>query len=109
MSRSPETSAPESRLAIRSEGDALSFDVVVVPRASRSRISGMHSDSLKVTLAAPPVDGEANRELCSLIAKLLGVPKRSVQITRGEHSKHKTVQVVGVTVERVLELTKDDE
>lgn len=82
----------------------MTFDVVVVPRASRSRISGLHADSLKVTLAAPPVDGEANRELCSVIAKALGVPKRAVQITRGEHSKHKTVQVTGVTVDRVLGL-----
>jgi uncharacterized protein (TIGR00251 family) len=109
MSRGPETPAPESELAIRSESGAVSFDVVVVPRASRSRISGVHANSLKVTLAAPPVDGEANRELCSMIAKLLDVPKRSVQITRGQHSKHKTVQVVGVTVERVLEFTRDDE
>jgi len=85
------------------------FDVVVVSRASRSRISGLHANSLKVTLAAAPVDGEANRELCRLIAKSLGVPKRSVQITRGEHSKHKTVQVMGVTASRVLELVKDDE
>lgn len=109
MSSHQHVPTPESRLAIRSEGGAVSFDVVVVPRASRSRICGMHADSLKVTLAAAPVDGEANRELCGLIAKLLGVPKRSVQITRGEHSKHKTVQVVGVSAERVLELTKDDE
>ena len=108
MSRGSETPAPPSRLAIRCDAGAVSFDVVVVPRASRSRVSGLHADSLKVTLAAPPVDGEANRELCSLIAKLLGVPKRSVQITRGAHSKHKTVQVIGVTVESVLELAKDD-
>ena len=104
------SSAPrEAQLAIRSESGGVSFEVVVVPRASRSRVSGMHAASLKVTLAAAPVDGEANRELCALLAKLLSVPKRSVQITRGEHSKHKTVQVTGVTIERVLELVKDDE
>jgi uncharacterized protein (TIGR00251 family) len=80
------------------------FNVVVVPRASRSRIVGVHGDSLKVTLAAPPVDGEANAALCDLIAKLLGVPKRSVLIQRGAQSKHKTVQVTGVTVEQVMSL-----
>jgi hypothetical protein len=86
----------------------VSIDVVVVPRASRSRICGLHAGSLKVGLAAAPVEGEANRELCSVLAKALGVSKRSVQITRGEHSKHKTVWVTGVTVERVLELVSDD-
>jgi len=98
-----------AQLAIRSASGAVSFDVVVVPRASRSRVAGLHAESLKVTLAAAPVDGEANRELCALIAKQLGVSKRAVRITRGEHSKHKTVQVTGVTIERVLELARDDE
>lgn len=109
MSRGSETSATPTPLAVCCEAGAVSFDVVVVPRASRTRISGLHANSLKVTLAAAPVDGEANRELCSLIAKSLGVPKRAVQITRGEHSKHKTVRVVGVTASRVLELVEDDE
>jgi uncharacterized protein (TIGR00251 family) len=77
---------------------------VVVPRASRSRVVGVHADSLKVQLAAPPVDGEANQALCDLMAKLLGVPKRAVQIQRGERSKHKTVMVSGVTPEQVLSL-----
>ena len=80
------------------------FNVIVVPRASRSRVVGVHAGSLKVTLAAPPVDGEANAALCDLIAKQLGVPKRSVLIQRGAQSKNKTVQVMGVTVEEVMSL-----
>jgi uncharacterized protein len=105
MSQASRTSA----FVVRSESDAVSFDVVVVPRASRSRVAGLHADSLKVTLAAPPVDGEANEALCSLIAKALGVSKRSVQIARGAHSKHKTLRVTGVTVDQVLGLVSDDD
>jgi uncharacterized protein (TIGR00251 family) len=89
----------------RSEADAVSFEVVVVPRASRSRVVGLHDGRLKVTLAAPPVDGEANAELCATLAKALGVPKRSVSITHGEHSKHKTVRVNGASLERVMSLS----
>ena len=63
-----------------------------------------HGAALKLTLAAPPVDGEANIELCALLAKTLDVPRRAVQITHGEHNKHKTVRVAGVSLERVRKL-----
>ncbi|MET0385910.1 MAG: DUF167 domain-containing protein [Polyangiales bacterium] len=101
----PDPPRPPSPLQVRSDGAAVSFEVVVVPRASRSRISGVHDARLKVTLAAPPVDGAANDELCATLAKALGVTKRAVQITHGQQSKHKTVRVEGVSVERVLQLT----
>ena len=84
--------------------DTVRFEVSVVPRSSRSRIVGVHAGRLKVALAAPPVDGEANRELCETLAKALSVPIRAVRISHGEHSKHKTVQVTGVRVEHVLSL-----
>jgi uncharacterized protein (TIGR00251 family) len=92
---------------IRSVGDAVLFEVVVVPRASRSKVVGLHGAALKVSLAAPPVDGEANAELCATLAKALGVPKRAVSISHGEHSKTKTVRVSGVNAERVRQLIQD--
>jgi uncharacterized protein (TIGR00251 family) len=85
------------------------FSVVVVPRASRSRIVGLHAEALKVTLAAPPVDGEANAELCAVLAKALGVARRAVRIVNGEHGKTKTVQVSGVSIERVQALARGGE
>lgn len=96
---------PPPALQVRSEDGAVSFEVVVVPRASRSRISGVHDGRLKVTLAAPPVDGAANAELCATLAKALGVPKRAVQITHGPQSKHKTVRVEGISADVVLQLS----
>src|ERR1700759_5479116 len=88
--------------SIHTHDDGVSFDVVVVPRASRSRVVGViatpHGAALKLTLAAPPRrraadHGEANAEPCAPLAKALDVPRRSVQITHGEHNKHKTVRV----------------
>jgi uncharacterized protein (TIGR00251 family) len=93
---------------IHTHEDGVSFDVVVVPRASRSRVMGVvetaHGAALKLTLAAPPVDGEANAELCATLAKALDVPRRAVQITHGERHKHKTVRVAGVSIDRVRKL-----
>jgi uncharacterized protein (TIGR00251 family) len=92
--------------APRSEADAVSFEVVVVPRASRSRIVGLHDGRLKVSLAAPPVEGEANAELCATLAKALGVAKRAVSIIHGQHGKQKTVRVDGASAEQVMRLSQ---
>ncbi|MGA9524281.1 MAG: DUF167 domain-containing protein [Myxococcaceae bacterium] len=70
--------------------------VLVQPRASRSRVVGEHDGMLKIQLAAPPVDGEANSELVALLARLLGVPKRLVTLVSGETSRRKRVRVAGV-------------
>ncbi len=69
------------------------------PRASRSEVVGLHGDALKVRLAAPPVDGAANAELIRVMAKVLGVPKSSVEVTRGHSGKRKVVRVAGLAVE----------
>lgn len=40
--------------------DWLIFEVRVVPRASKSEIVGEFGGALKLRIASPPVDGEAN-------------------------------------------------
>jgi uncharacterized protein (TIGR00251 family) len=95
---------PPTSLCVREHPNGVTFDVVVVPRASRSKVVGVHGTALKLTLAAPPVDGEANTELCALLAKALGVAKRAVRIVHGEHSKSKTVQIDGIDATRVYAL-----
>ena len=76
-------------------GDLL-LDILVQPRASRSRVVGRHDDRLKVAITAPPVDGGANRELVRLVAKLFGVGKSSVVIEKGLASRRKCLRVRGV-------------
>jgi len=80
--------------------DGIEIACHVQPRASRSRVAGLHGSAIKFQLAAPPVDGAANRALCELCAELLGVARSAVAIVRGETSRHKTVHVRGVTVDQ---------
>ena len=81
---------------IRTDGDGFRFDVLVQPRASRSRIGPVHGDRLKVAVTAPPVDGEANTAVVAAIAKALRVPKRNVEVVAGATGRRKTLRVAGV-------------
>lgn len=75
---------------------SVTFSVRVQPRASRSEIIGELDGALKLRLAAPPVDGEANAELIRFLAKLFGVTRRQVSILSGQTSKNKLVRIEGI-------------
>ena len=73
------------------------FPVRAGPRASRSEVVGDHDGALKVRLAAPPVDGAANRELVKLLARKLSVAQSAVRVVAGESSRNKLVEVEGLS------------
>ena len=75
----------------------LIFNVKVVPRASRSELVGEQDGTLRVRIAATPVDGAANDELIRLLAKKLEVRPRSVTIVSGQASRMKKIAVKGIT------------
>ncbi len=81
----------------RDEGEAAVLEVLVQPRASRTRAAGEHGGRIKIQLAAPPVDGEANAALVAFLAGALGVRRSDVVIVRGEAGRRKTVRVAGAT------------
>ena len=71
----------------------LQIRVQVVPRASRSEVVGEHNGSLRVRIAAPPVDGAANEELIRVLAKKFSVSRNAVKILSGQHGRTKQVGV----------------
>ena len=77
------------------------LSLLVQPRASRTRVLGEHDGLLKLQLAAPPVDGEANAALVEFLAKLLGVPRRQVSLIAGDASRRKRVSIQGVETAQV--------
>ena len=83
---------------VRESAGAVILEILVQPRASRTRVVGEHDGRLKIQLAAPPVDGEANAALVGFLADALGVRRSDVIIERGDAGRRKTVRVAGVTV-----------
>jgi uncharacterized protein len=80
--------------------DGVELAVLVQPRASRTRVVGEHDGLLKIQLAAPPVDGEANAALVEFLGKLLGVPRKQVVLVAGDASRRKRVTIHGVDAAR---------
>lgn len=78
--------------------------VHVQPRASRTEVTGMHGDSVRIRLAAPPVDNAANEALIAFVAETLGLPKRQVRLAGGATSRQKILEVTGIAAERALQL-----
>jgi len=84
--------------------DGVRLEVLVQPRASRTRVAGEHAGRLKIQLAAPPVDGEANAALVAFLAEALGVRRADVSLERGETGRRKTVRVRGADAARAAAL-----
>jgi uncharacterized protein (TIGR00251 family) len=75
------------------------LEVLAQPRASRSRVVGEHDGRLKIQLAAPPVDGEANEALLAFLAGALSVRRADVALLAGETGRRKRVRVAGIAAE----------
>jgi len=88
---------------IREEGGGVTLELLIQPRASRTRVVGEHDGRLKLQLAAPPVDGEANAALVEFLASALRVRKADVAIARGDTGRRKTVRIAGATAAAVLQ------
>ena len=86
---------------LRQHRDGVTIDLHVQPRASKNEVVGVQGEELKVRLTSPPVEGEANRLCVEFIAKLLKVPKSTVELVAGEKSRHKRLLIRGGDAEDV--------
>lgn len=96
-----------SRSPVYGADGLVKIAVLAKPNARASTISEFGPDAVGVRLAARAQDGEANKELCDLIARTLRIPKRDVALDRGATSRAKVVICKGVTIADVVSaLTK---
>lgn len=80
------------------KGSALA--IRVTPRASRNEIVDLLEDgTIKVRIAAPPADGEANETLIEFMAEILGVPRSRLDIIAGATGRDKLIAVFDMDVE----------
>jgi len=72
--------------------------VRATPNAHRSEVIGWEDDAqagrvLRVRVAAPPVEGQANAALRDFLAKTLGLSKSKVVLEKGNASRFKSFKI----------------
>jgi uncharacterized protein (TIGR00251 family) len=71
----------------------------VTPGARKNEILGWEEDYpqvgrvLKLKIAAPPVEGKANKEIVQFLSKALQVSKSSVELVHGTSGRIKLVEI----------------
>lgn len=75
------------------QGEDLILRCHLQPKASRDEISGLHGDSVKIRISAPPIEGRANAALVKFLASAFGVARRDVTIISGELGRDKRVRI----------------
>ena len=79
----------------------MELDIRVQSRASRNALE-IDGERITVRVTAVPESGKANDAVVALLAKRLGVPKRSVQIVRGHKSRDKRISIDGMLASEAL-------
>ena len=102
-----------NNLKITKASHGAAITVKVMPRAKKTELAGLMDDgTLKIRIAAPPVEGAANRALIEFLAQTLGLPKNQIEIIAGETSERKLLSLIGIRPDQVdaliLDLIKPD-
>lgn len=92
-----------ANLMVQENDNGVTFTAKVVPGSSRTAISGLYDEMLKVKVSAAPEKGKANLCLIEFLAKKLGVSKKNVSIISGQTNPVKNVQILGISKESLLE------
>jgi len=81
-------------LAAHAQGTIL--PVRAQPGARKNAIVGVHAESLRVAVSAPPEKGKANAAIQALLAAALGCKMSQVALLSGETSRQKRFLIEGI-------------
>jgi hypothetical protein len=85
------------------------IEIKVQPRSSKNQLAGEQEGALKIKLTAAPVDGEANQALISFLSASFKIPKKNITLLKGETSRHKLVEIIGMDKNQLIPLLHKDE
>jgi uncharacterized protein (TIGR00251 family) len=92
----------------RDTEDGCILSAKIHPGARKSAVTGVHANTLKISLTTPPVDGRANEALVGFIAEALRLPKARVVLLTGATSRTKTLRIAGLGAAEVTAALSPD-
>jgi uncharacterized protein (TIGR00251 family) len=78
--------------------------VRVIPNSKRNEVVSRVGSILRVKIAAPTVEGEANEELCEFLADFFDVKRSMIFLRKGERGREKTIEITGRSEEELDEV-----
>jgi uncharacterized protein (TIGR00251 family) len=84
-------------ISLKESKKGLTFDIQVIPHASRTEIVCIQDGALKIKVTAPPIEGAANEACIKLLAGELELKKSQMEIFSGAKSRKKTVMVKNIS------------
>ncbi|MFN8769393.1 MAG: DUF167 domain-containing protein [Neisseriaceae bacterium] len=72
----------------------MKLHVVIKPQAKNNKVLGVINGRLKIAIAAPPIDGKANKELITFLSKLLSLKKQEIVIANGQTNHLKILHII---------------
>lgn len=76
------------------------ISIKVIPKSSCNKIIGWENGELKIKIAAPPEKGSANEKLIDFLAECLHISKSSITLLKGDTSRHKRLNIEGISPEQ---------
>jgi uncharacterized protein (TIGR00251 family) len=80
--------------------------VFLQPKSSKNEIVGPYRDGIKIKVTAPPIEGKANEALVRFLSREFGISPSCIEILKGHHSREKTLRILGVTQQELLDFKK---
>ena len=76
----------------------MKINVKITPNAKKSEVLSKETDLfgeryLRVKVAAPPIEGKANKELINLLSNHFNISKSKISVFRGEKSRNKIIEI----------------
>ena len=89
------TLTQETPTFARDVAGGCTLSVRIHPGARKNTVTGIHAESLKISLTTPPVDGRANEALIAFLAEALRLPRSRITLITGQTSRTKLIRITG--------------
>jgi uncharacterized protein (TIGR00251 family) len=86
---------------VKQDGADVLLTLRIQPRAARNQLL-QRPDGLILRLIAPPVEGAANAACLAYLAEVVGCPRSTLAIVRGETARRKQIRIRNASAAHVL-------
>lgn len=93
-------------ICLRDSKEGALISVHAQPGAKKTAMKGLYGDALKISVQAPPMDGEANEAIRDFLAEVFNIPSSRIFLKAGATGRKKVFLLTHVplaSAKKILE------